>query len=417
MNKKDIRIGVLGTLRGKAFIDNIALIDGARVTAVCDFKPKSLDNVKAILDDSVAVFTDFDAFIDSGLFDAVVLANYFCEHVPYALRAMEKGVHVLSETTPALTMAECVELCRTVERTGCKYMLAENYPFFSCNLEMQRLYASGKLGRALYCEGEYVHPASRMDINKLSPGRLHWRNWLPRTYYLTHALAPILHITGNLPRAVNCKSVFDPEVLKGTARACRDLLSIMLCEMSDGSLARITGCAAWGGHGNWYRICGEKGNVQNVPGTLDQVRVQYNGWQVPDGDHLCSTYDTQWYGDAKLNALAAGATHGGGDFWVCHHFVRYLAEDIEPFFNVYRAVTMSAVAICALRSSQNGGVEIRIPDFTKEEDRQQYEKDTASPFPDENGQSDMPCSSRPFIPTPEDYAQAEKDWTEAGLAF
>lgn len=118
MNKKDIRIGVLGTLRGKAFIDNIALIDGARVTAVCDFKPKSLDNVKAILDDSVAVFTDFDAFIDSGLFDAVVLANYFCEHVPYALRAMEKGVHVLSETTPALTMAECVELCRTVERTA-----------------------------------------------------------------------------------------------------------------------------------------------------------------------------------------------------------------------------------------------------------------------------------------------------------
>ena len=417
MDRKDIRIGVFGTLRGKAFIQNIALIEGARVTAVCDFKKTSLESAKDVLNDSIVQFDNFDEFIDSGLFDAVVLANYFCEHVPFAIRAMKNGIHVLSETTPALTMAECVELCRTVEQTGCKYMLAENYPFFSCNLEMKRLYDSGKLGRVLYCEGEYVHPASTLDINKLSPGRLHWRNWLPRTYYLTHALAPIMHITGNLPVAVNCKSVFDPEVLKGTARACRDLLSIMLCEMNDGSLARITGCAAWGGHGNWYRICGEKGNAQNVPGSLEQIRVQYNDWQVPENEHVCGTYDTKWYDNSKLNALAASATHGGGDFWVCYHFVRYLAEDIEPFFHVYRAVAMSAVAICALRSSQNGGVEYTIPDFTKEEDRKLYENDTASPFPNKDGVSTMPCGSKPYQPTEADYAQAEKDWTEAGLPF
>ena len=36
-----------------------------------------------------------------GIFGAVMLVNYFYEHAPYAIRAMEKGIHVLSECTPA----------------------------------------------------------------------------------------------------------------------------------------------------------------------------------------------------------------------------------------------------------------------------------------------------------------------------
>lgn len=417
MDKKDIRIGVFGTLRGRSYIEVANQLEGVRVTAVCDFKPKSLENVRDLLSDDVPRFSNFDEFIDSGLFDAVVLSNYFCEHAPAAIRAMENGIHVLSETTPALTMAECVALCRTVERTGCKYMLAENYPFFPCNLEMKRIYESGKLGRALYCEGEYVHPMPTREINGISPGRLHWRNWCPRTYYLTHSLAPIMHITGSVPKAVNCKSVFAPDILKGTARKCGDIASIMLCEMDNGSLARVTGCAGWGGHGNWYRICGEKGNVQNVPGYLEKVRLQYNSWQKPEGEEECRIYDSKWYDDDKLNAMAAKATHGGGDFWVVYHFIKYLSDDVEPFFNVYRSVAMSAVAICALRSSQNGGAEYKIPDFTNEEERKAYENDTASPFPDENGIATMECSSRPFEPSAEDLANAEKDWRELGLAF
>ena len=77
---------------------------------------------------------------------------------------------------------------------------------------------------------------------------------------------------------------------------------------------------------------------------------------------------------------------------------------------------MSAVAVLALRSSQNGGKEYQIPDFTKEEDRLLCEHDTDSPFPDENGHATMACCSHPdYMPTEEDFAQAEKEWKEAGL--
>ncbi|MBE6541609.1 MAG: Gfo/Idh/MocA family oxidoreductase [Ruminococcaceae bacterium] len=415
MEKKIMRVGVFGTLRGKAYVKAYLKVDGAKLTAVCDCSERSLDRVRELIDETVAVFNNFDDMIDSGLVDAVVLCNYFTEHVPFAIKAMEKGIHVLSECTPALTMAECVELCRTVERTGCKYMLAENYPFFQCNMEMKRIYDSGKLGRALYCEGEYNHPVTNHTKNGLAPGRLHWRNWLPRPYYLTHSLAPVLYITGNELKAVNCKSIFAPDNLKGTACMVGDLAAIMLCEMKDGSLARVTGCAAWGGHGNWYRICGEKGNMENVRGGLDKVRVQYDEWNIPEGEEEVQFIDAKWFEDEEMNELSVGAGHGGGDYWVAYYFAKYVNEDLEPFFNVYRSVSMSATAILALRSSFNGGVEYKIPDFRNEEERKLWENDHDSPFPDENGNVTMPCCSHPdYKPTEEDYENAKKVWLEMG---
>lgn len=416
MENKVMRIGIFGTLRGASYVDIFQKLEGAKVTAVCDNNPHSIALVKNFIKEDVQIFTDFDEFIDSGLMDAVMLCNYFYEHVPFAIKAMERGIHVLSECTPALTMAECVELCRAVERTGCKYMLAENYPFFACNMEMKRRYDTGSFGRAVFCEGEYNHPVSVHDKNMLAPGRNHWRNWLPRCYYLTHALAPLLYITGNNLKAVNCKQVFAPDTLRGTANRVGDILAIMLCEMEDGSLARVTGCAAWGGHGNWYRICAEKGNMENVRGTLEQVRVQYNSWQIPEGEQEVGTYPARWYEEEELNSLPGNAGHGGGDYWVAYHFTKYVNEDVEPFFNVYRSVAMSATAVLALRSSLEGGKEFKIPDFTKEEERVLWENDHDSPFPDENGYSAFPCCSHPdYMPTDEDFANAEREWREAGL--
>jgi hypothetical protein len=77
---------------------------------------------------------------------------------------------------------------------------------------------------------------------------------------------------------------------------------------------------------------------------------------------------------------------------------------------------MSATAVLALRSSLEGGKEFKIPDFTKEEERVLWENDHDSPFTDENGYSAFPCCSHPdYMPTDEDFANAEREWREAGL--
>ena len=56
------------------------------------------------------------------------------------------------------------------------------------NCEMKRISDTGTLGKILYAEGEYNHPADAWDTNftkiyKFYPN--HWRHFLPATYYIT----------------------------------------------------------------------------------------------------------------------------------------------------------------------------------------------------------------------------------------
>lgn len=409
--KNKCRIGVLGLQRGMSYAHNAKLVEGLEVTAVCDMAKPYVDRAISDLGNSVRGFTDCDEFLKSGLFDAVVLCNFFHEHAPIAIKAMELGLDVLSETTPAITMQECANLCRAVERSGRKYMLAENYPFFVTNLEMKRLYDSGRLGRILYAEGEYVHPSTTDELNWLAPGLRHWRNWIPRTYYLTHSLAPLMYMTGEKVSAVNAKTISAPELYKGTARRHADVASVMMVETNSGALFRITGCAAWAGHGNTYRLCCTKGSVENIRGS-SELFLHYNHWTTPEGESEYQRYTPDWPSNAEL---AQKAGHGGGDFWVMYNFGEYLLHDIEPFFNVYNSVSMSALAILAQRSALEGGKEYHIPDFRNEDERKLCDGDNASPLPDENLNVTLPISPFDYAPSEESIENAKAAWKRMGL--
>src|SRR5579875_2739474 len=156
MGDRPIRVGVVGVRRGEMFMRQAARV-GMKLVAICDTWEERLTDVGKKY--RVATYIDYDRFLEHEL-DAVILANYFHEHAPLAIKALRAGKHVLSECAACNTLAEGVALCRAVEETGRIYMLAENYPFTASNLEMARLYKAGEIGRVLYAEGEYNHPGS-----------------------------------------------------------------------------------------------------------------------------------------------------------------------------------------------------------------------------------------------------------------
>ena len=126
-----IRVGVVGVGRGQTFIRGAAAA-GMKLVAICDTWEEHLKKVAK--EHGVAAYTDYGEFLGHDL-DAVVLANYFHEHAPFAIKALKAGKHVMSECAACGTLAEGVELCRTVEKTGKVYMLAENYPYTAFNIE------------------------------------------------------------------------------------------------------------------------------------------------------------------------------------------------------------------------------------------------------------------------------------------
>lgn len=105
---KKVKIGVFGARRGAAYFFSL-LENNADIVAVCDKDEKYLAKAKEKLGNNTKYFKDFDSFIEEPM-DAVFLANYFHEHTEYAIRCLERNIHVLSECTSNATMAEGVAL-------------------------------------------------------------------------------------------------------------------------------------------------------------------------------------------------------------------------------------------------------------------------------------------------------------------
>lgn len=400
-----IKIGIFGTGRGTDLAENLMLIDDCEIVALCDFNEKRLNNGLAELGIDVAAYDNFDDFIEHDM-DAVVLANYFHEHTPYAIRCFEKGIHVLSECISNGTMAEGVELIRAYEKSNSIYMLAENYPQMKFNREMKKVCSGGSLGKIIYAEGEYNHPYKPDDyeFNKAAVYFTeHWRNFLPRSYYITHSLAPLMWSTGATPKRVSAQAVYSPIKEEITARRVGDRAAIITTLNDDDSVFRVTGCGAFGAHHNAYRFCGERGQIENLRGMGEKVMLRYNDWDVPEGMETVNLYDPEWNDGDEDKIENSG--HGGADFIVGRMFIDCIKEGIQPEhpYDIHSAVAMASTAILAHRSILNGGAPYDIPDFRNEECRKQYENDRQTPFCGTDGSKpNIPCCSNPdYSPTEE----------------
>lgn len=411
MAQKPIRVGVVGVGRGQSFAEGANELVGMQLVALCDLWKERLEQVGRRY--GVATYTDYDRFLEHDM-EAVVLANYFHQHAPFAIKALEAGKHVMSETASNTTLAEGVALCRAVERTGRIYMLAENYPYTAFNQEMRRVYQSGEIGEVTYAEGEYNHPMSPRDRLSISPGMKHWRAWIPSTYYCTHALAPLVYITETRPVKVNALSIACRKIDEMTVRVA-DPGSVILCRMDNGAVFRIFGLLL-PGHSNWYRVHGTRGAMELTRGGgyfgSGQIRIWHEPWDLRPGEEAERIYTPDWpeHGD-----LAAQAGHGGGDFWTNFHFANAIRSGQQPFFDVYRGVTLSSVGILAWKSALEDGRPFEVPDFSSEASRQAYENDHWSPWPEHAGPGQPPPSILGTLtPSPEAIAFARQVWKEIG---
>ncbi len=410
--KKEVKIGIFGLRRGSPFIRNMQKIKGVKIVAVCEINDDVIEKIKPKLPEYTKIFHDFDEFIDSGM-DAVVLANFFHEHAQCAIKALERKIHVLSETTAAATLGECVQLCRAVEKSNCKYMLAANSSWHPDVLALKKLYEDGEIGKVRYAEAEYLHPAEDIPsgfTNRDKSAYTHWRRYLPRTYYNMHSLGVLMNITGTMPKKVSGVAVFAPDYQESVSQPyVGDITGLCLAEMDNGALFNATGCSGIGPISKWFRLAGDKGNIENQRFKRGIVRVDYMKYAIPDGDEtkasrtfeapLADFYDIFTKEEVEYANLGdpSQSEHAGHvDFWICLYFIKYLRGEVEPFFNVYRSTALSAAAILSWKSILNNGKQYEIPDFTDKRRRRKYEKDFNSPFPKEDGSVDIPCSSKDY---------------------
>ena len=406
-----IRVGVVGVRRGKGFAAGAGPHLGLELVALCDTWEERLKSVGDEL--NVATYTDYDRFLEHDM-DAVVLANYFHEHAPFAVKALNAGKHVMSETSACFTLAQGVELIDTVEKTGLTYMFAENYPYMVFNQEMRRIFESGTMGQFVYGEGEYVHPMDADSMNRLSPGVNHWRNWIPATYYCTHALAPIMFITDTRPVKVNgfvmTRKEDDPVAARSPRR--NDAASMIALRMDNGAVVKLLQVGLRG-HGVWVRVHCSRGQMENLRhGNTRELRVRREAYH----EEGVEPEDVIYKPDFPVHKeLADKAGHGGGDFFMNYHFAEAIRTGEPPFLDVYRGVAMSIVGILAYRSALSDSNTLDVPDFRDRTVRDAYADDHWNPDPTRRTADDPWPSVTGDVEIPDERLEdARRIWREIG---
>ena len=410
---KKIKIGVLGGYRGSSMINYCKIVDHAEVVAICDKLDEVLEAQKKGAEGlDVTFYKDFDEFLKHDM-DAVVLANYANEHAPFAIKAMKAGKHVFSEVLPCQTLKEAVELIETVEETGMTYCYGENFCFMPAPYEMKRLYEDGELGEFEYAECEYVHNCAPIWPRLTYGEKDHWRNNLYSTFYCTHSLGPIIHITGLRPVKV---TGFESNINKRNrmigSKAANFAIEMVTLE-NGGMIKSLHG--GLNSTSYWFSMYGSKGRVEcdrDIPG-LDRVTKIH--LQVTDEFPTTEEHPAEHYIPKRFNEeLGSQFGHHGGDFYSVWNFVEKLrGNQNADIIDVYEAMDMFLPGMFAYRSILQDGKSMDIPNLRNKEEREKWRNDTSCTDPKVAGDMLLPTckTGTPDIPD-EVYDRVKEKWEE-----
>lgn len=388
---KKVRIGVMGVYRGDSMIKYCKIAQNAEIVAICDKWDEGLEESKRKNEGfDIAYYNNFEDFIKHDM-DAVVLANYANEHAPFAIAAMKAGKHVFSEVLPVQTMKEAVELVETVEETGKIYAYGENYCYMPAPYEMRKLYREGKIGEMEYAEGEYIHNCESIWPEITYGDKDHWRNNMYSTFYCTHSLGPIVHITGLRPVSVTgFESSMNERRVRVGSRGGE--FGIEMVTFENGAIAKSI-------HGGlyknsiWYSMYGSKGKMESArenvgAGAVDRVYFSaddYSGQYKKSG-----LYDT-YLPEREFDEIAKSFGHGKSDFYSMYNFAqKVLGDENADIIDVYEALDMFLPGMFAFRSILAGGVSMDIPNLRDKEEREKWRNDTACTDPKVAGDMLLP---------------------------
>ena len=397
---KKVRLGVVGVYRGRTMINYCAQDERVELVAICDIWKEGLEKVKAELkNDKITFYDNFDEFIKADI-DAVVLANYATEHAPYAVKCLQSGKHVFSEVLPVQTMSEAVSLTEAVEKSGLVYGYAENYCYMAVPREMRRLYRAGLLGKFEYGEGEYLHNCEAGWADLTYGNKDHWRNRMYASFYCTHSVGPLLHITGLRPvKVVGFELPYNDRMARCGAKG--GPVAVEMITLENGAVIKSVHGVGVSKNSVWYSVYGSLGTAESAreitdAGQTSKIFTNLDHFEGECVDRLISYKPVD-----ALSGRALMNGHGGSDFYSMWYFISRICGDKDAeIIDVYEALDMFFPGLLAYRSVLAGGIPVSIPDFRDKKQREAFRNDNACTDPAVAGKQLLPSYSKgdPAVP-------------------
>ena len=149
-----MRVGIAGYgLAGRVFHAPLLKGCGYDVASILTSNPERIAQAKNDFP-ATKLFTDLDAFLDSGL-DLVVIASSNVAHLPQARAALERHIPTVVDKPMGRTVAEVKEMIELSEKKKTLLTTFFNRRWDSDSLTIKKLLATGELGTPFRFDGRF----------------------------------------------------------------------------------------------------------------------------------------------------------------------------------------------------------------------------------------------------------------------
>ena len=154
--------GSIGNVHGRAY----QALPDAKVVAVADVEPDR--RAKAAEFFGATPYASAEELISNADVDMVDICLPTYLHAKYAVQALDKGLHVISEKPMALTPEQCDEMIAAEKRSGKMLMIAHCVRFWPEYHYLKSVYDSGEFGKL------QLLSMPRVGAKTMSS----WKNWM-----------------------------------------------------------------------------------------------------------------------------------------------------------------------------------------------------------------------------------------------
>ena len=159
-----LKVGLVGVggISG-AHIPAWQSMEDVELVALCDVRPEQMTRYPEL-----RRYTDMDDMLAKEQLDILDICLPTYLHADAAVKAMERGIHVLSEKPVSLKTEDVHRLYETAKRNNVRFMVAQVLRFWPEYVYLKEIYDSGRYGKLL---------SGRMARLGHMPG-WSWDNWM-----------------------------------------------------------------------------------------------------------------------------------------------------------------------------------------------------------------------------------------------
>ena len=328
----------------------------------------------------VRIYKSFEEVLRDETVDAVHLITPIPAHAEQSVAVLEAGKHCACTVPMATSLEDIRRIVEAKRKSGKNYMMMETtlytYQFFY----VKEMIEKGALGRIQFLRGSHYQ-----DMR-------HWPEYwmgLPPMWYGTHAIAPMVALSGSRVKRVNCfgsgtmdaslheqygnpfpveSALFEFENgLKG--EATRSLFETARTYQEGLFVYGSNASFEWGFADNSLPYVTTLNEVQNLPRgasmTVSQTDMPNYHESLPESIQKYTIGSGNF--DPQNPQISLKKGHGGGHHGSHPHlvneFVMSIVEERKPWIDEIFGGNITAAGLCAHESAMRNGEAVYIPEF------------------------------------------------------